>query len=171
VAEVRITPLRDEKHLNEVMDRLVDILMLAYQNFPEYGVKSREEGERYIKWLYGADPNGIFLAYVGNEIAGFIASCSQWWDRYLGTYVGEVHEVSVDSKYQGMGIGSRLMDTAEDYFLRAGRDIAGLWVGVNNEPAIRFYEKRGYVPGEVRGKWLRMRKVLRGEAGKRKVKR
>lgn len=167
--KVEIIPLKNEDHLKRIMGRLVDILFLAYKDFPEYGVKSRKEGESYINWLYGADPNGIFLAYVGGEIAGFIASCSQWWDRYLGTYVGEVHEVSVDPKYQGMGMGSRLMDTAENYFRRAGREIAGLWVGVNNKPAIRFYEKRGYVPGEVRGQWLRMRKVLRGEGERQGV--
>ena len=157
---VSISRIEDEQMLKMVEPRLIDILFSAYADFPEYGVESKEEAHRYIWWLYRSDPRGMFIAKVNDEIAGFIASHSQWWDKYLGDFVGEIHEISVDRKFHGKGIGSKLMYIAERYFIDDGRKVAGLWVGVNNVSAIRFYENKGYVKGEIKGPWLRMRKYL-----------
>lgn len=165
MANVVIKKVEGENEFQHIIPRLTEILFSAYQEFPEYGVENEAEAERYLWWLYRADPDGMFLAYVEDEMAGFIASHSQWWDKYIGVFVGEIHEISVDSAFHGMGIGSRLMKVAEDYFVENKRTVAGLWVGVKNDTAIRFYEKRGYVRAEVRGPWLRMRKYLGGVTG------
>lgn len=157
---VSIFRIESEHMLNTVESRLINILFSAYADLPEYGVESDEEAHRYIWWLYRSDPRGMFIAKVNDEIAGFIASHSHWWDKYIGDFVGEIHEISVDRRFHGKGVGSKLMSTAEQYFVNEGRKVAGLWVGVNNVSAIRFYEKKGYIKGEIRGPWLRMRKYL-----------
>ncbi len=165
MVNIVIEKVETEDQFQHVMPRLQDILFSAYEQFPEYGVEDEQEAHRYLWWLYKADPTGMFLAYIGGEIAGFIASHSQWWDKYIGMFVGEVHEISVDSRFHGVGVGSRLMQVAESYFMESGRTVAGLWVGIKNNGAIRFYEKRGYVRAEIKGPWLRMRKYLGGHRG------
>ncbi len=160
---INIRSITGKEEFEKVKPRLVEILFSAYEKYPEYGVEDESEAVRYLDWLYKADPEGFFLAiWEGDIVAGFVATHSQWWDKYIGKFVGEIHEISIDSSYHGKGIGSMLMKTAEEYFLRDGRDIAALWVGVNNTAAIRFYERKGYIRGEIRGPWLRMRKYIGG---------
>ncbi len=160
MVSVKQVKLREE--FDKVMPALINILFSAYEDYPEYGVEDEKEAIEYLNWLYTADPEGMFLAIVDDKIAGFVASHSQWWDKYIGVFVGEIHEISVRKEFHGMGIGSKLMAVAESYFIENGRRISALWVGVKNESAIRFYENKGYIRGEVRGPWLRMRKYLEG---------
>ncbi len=159
---VQISRFKTKEEFEQVMPALIDVLFSAYEDYPEYGVEDEKEAREYLHWLYSADPEGMFIAMVDSQIAGFIASHSQWWDKYIGVFVGEIHEISVKKDFHGMGIGSRLMGVAENYFRENGRHISALWVGVKNENAISFYEHKGYVRGEVRGPWLRMRKYLEG---------
>lgn len=59
---------------------------------------------------------------------------------------GYVDELAVMSGHRGEGLGSRLMDWAEDVFHRRGVRQAALLVVVGNEGARRFYERRGFSP-------------------------
>ncbi|MFF9478012.1 GNAT family N-acetyltransferase [Streptomyces sp. NPDC014733] len=51
---------------------------------------------------------------------------------------------------QGLGIGSRLMDT---FLAWAGRAPVRLWVTSSNEGAVRFYRRHGFTPTGERHLW------------------
>ena len=66
---------------------------------------------------------------------------------FKGTGLPEIHDFSVLEKYQRKGIGSRLMDAAEQVAAQYA-DTVCLGVGVCDSygSAQRMYVKRGYIP-------------------------
>ena len=57
---------------------------------------------------------------------------------------GHVMNIAVKSQYQGMGIGTMLLDDIENRFLSKGADIAYLEVRESNKRAQQVYRHRGY---------------------------
>jgi ribosomal protein S18 acetylase RimI-like enzyme len=62
---------------------------------------------------------------------------------------GWINYLAVDPSVQRQGLGGRLMDQAEHLLLAAGCPKLNLQVRADNEAAVRFYEKRGYVQDAV----------------------
>ena len=63
-----------------------------------------------------------------------------------GAFHGYFKSIGVSSDYRGKGIGSRLMDFAEDRIFRDTVNARAQF----NAPAMRFYEKREYTKiGEI----------------------
>ncbi|MFB6119891.1 MAG: GNAT family N-acetyltransferase [Halobacteriaceae archaeon] len=62
---------------------------------------------------------------------------------------GFVDNVFVRPARRGEGIGSRLLDAAEDALAERGADVAALSVLADNEDARRLYERRGYSPHRI----------------------
>ena len=62
---------------------------------------------------------------------------------------GEIYSLSVLPEQRGRGIGSRLLDRVDQEL--AARGITDLAIGVltGNDGAIRLYQRRGLVPGEL----------------------
>ncbi|EGA88849.1 acetyltransferase [Planococcus donghaensis MPA1U2] len=96
---------------------------------------------------------GILVLYHGNQAEDL--------DRYLieqlkkqgheRTIEPEAHTdewyidtVSVDPTYQGQGIGSKLLDYAEELVSSSGNSKLSLNVDVDKEGAIRLYKRLGY---------------------------
>lgn len=73
---------------------------------------------------------------------------------YLGLYValdeGEITNVAVSSIYRGQGLGQMLVNTCVENALLKGVNRIVLEVRVSNAPAIRVYEKCGFVNVGVR---------------------
>jgi len=65
-------------------------------------------------------------------------------DRYA-----ELYSLSVTPDERGHGIGGALVDAVEDELARRGIADISVAVMVGNTAALRFYERRGLVPGEV----------------------
>lgn len=59
---------------------------------------------------------------------------------------GYLDELVVLPEYRGRGIGSQLMDWADEAFRERGVRHVELLVVVGNESARRFYERRGFLP-------------------------
>ena len=57
---------------------------------------------------------------------------------------GHVMNIAVKSEYQGMGVGTMLLDDIENRFLSIGADIAYLEVRESNMRAQQVYRHRGY---------------------------
>jgi GNAT superfamily N-acetyltransferase len=87
-----------------------------------------------------AEVNGVFVGYV-NVI----------WESYYPAFmernIPEVNDFNVLLKYRRLGIGSKLMDRAEE-IISERSSIAGIGVGVFSDygNAQVLYVKRGYVP-------------------------
>ena len=140
---------RDFEHLWELDQRC----------FPTGIAYSREELAYYLR-----DNTAVCLiAREREQILGFILAHR---DR---RGFGHIVTVDVDPAAHRSGIGSALMQAAEERLLRAGCQSVFLEVAVNNLPALAFYKKHGYsvikslrryYPGGLDG--LLMRKQLAG---------
>ena len=129
-------------------------------NLQEYAYTSRSSIEGYFWWLLDRDRNGFRVAELGGKPVGFVACDTNWFSRYEGEKVAEIHEIVVHPDYQGKGIGARLIETALEYGKSRGRRISELWVGVTNERAKRFYKRLGFKEKGVHGVWIRMTKQI-----------
>ena len=58
---------------------------------------------------------------------------------------GHVMNIAVKSQYQGMGVGTMLLDDLENRFLSKDADIAYLEVRESNKRAQQIYRHRGYM--------------------------
>jgi ribosomal protein S18 acetylase RimI-like enzyme len=81
---------------------------------------------------------------------------AEWAGRVVGTAMvgyeghrGWINYLAVDPAVQRQGLGSRLMQTAEQLLLAAGCPKLNLQVRAGNEAAIRFYAQLGYGQDEV----------------------
>ena len=57
---------------------------------------------------------------------------------------GHIITIDVVAEARRSGVGSALLQAAEEQLLRAGAVAVALETPVNNEPAIRFYKQKGY---------------------------
>ena len=94
----------------------------------------------------------IWIAYINNEVAGYITL--KWVSKYhyfAENNIAEIIDLNVLTKFRNMGIGSKLLDIAEEKAFTRG-NIVGLGVGLYGGEdggygaAQRLYIKRGYIP-------------------------
>lgn len=95
-----------------------------------------------------ADPASQYvLVSVGGEPAAFLKlnfEEAHTEPDLPGTL--EIQRIYVLQKFQGLGLGRRLMDHAEA--VAQAHSLRALWLGVweKNHKAIAFYDKHGFVP-------------------------
>lgn len=102
--------------------------------------ETREDRLQFLLDLHGPDEdreyfgrvifaeNRVWVAEVGEAVAGFIAFANGW-----------LNHLYVASEFQSLGVGSKLLAIAK----RLNPSLQ-LWVFQANLPAIRFYERRGF---------------------------
>jgi ribosomal-protein-alanine N-acetyltransferase len=101
----------------------------------------RRDYEASLKIL--TDPTReVYLAMVGEEIVGFTIL------NMHGPFVGYIQSICVAPHWRSRGIGSELMDHAENRILGETPNVF-ICVSSFNERVQRLYERRGY---EVVGK-------------------
>ncbi len=149
-----------KKFEDKYVDDMVKLYLDAYKGLEVYAYKGVEDTKSYINWLKKRDREGILLAFVDNELVGFIAADSEWFSKREGEKVGAVHELVVREDHRRKGIASLLMEKALDYFKVKGLKKAELWVGDENEGAKRFYKKFGFKENGRYNYWIRMTKEL-----------
>lgn len=89
-------------------------------------------------------PSAISL--VGEDdgrIMGFIIA-DRFQPRRASRSVGKIITIDVAPEAQHLGVGTLLMNSAEQELKQAGCDYVSLEVAVDNDPALRFYKKQGY---------------------------
>ncbi len=150
--------LKNIKRLNSLAEELKRIYLNAYQEDYLYAYRDPGRVKRYLKWLIKHAEGGFWVAFDGNRPVGFIVVEPEC--RYQGEVVPEIHELVVDSSYQGRGIGRRLMETALNFLKERGYRKVALWVGEKNKDAQEFYRRLGFKFTGRQGSWLRMEKDL-----------
>lgn len=107
-----------------------------------WGIKRRSQ----LKAL--KDKNNIMLVAEENKkIIGYVWGYVEKLGRFK---IAKVQEVVVTSKHTGKGIGTALLKQAIIFFKRKGCIIAETYVNVQNDAALKFYEKEGFKKGEYR---------------------
>lgn len=114
--------------------------------------------DKYMMRLRGRqEKNAVVLAaeYQG-DVAGYINIYPESeWGAYAGKGYPEIVDFGVLEKYRRRGIGSKLMDVAEQIAGEYSEKVClgvGLHSGYGN--AQRMYVKRGYIP-DGSGVWYR----------------
>ena len=89
-------------------------------------------------WAALAQPHTFcVVAEHQAQVIGFILA-------YSRRGVGHIITIDIQREFRSRGVGSRLMDHAEQRMSQAGVRRVVLEVGVDNEAAIRFYKGRNY---------------------------
>ncbi|MBN1618311.1 GNAT family N-acetyltransferase [Candidatus Dojkabacteria bacterium] len=100
--------------------------------FREYLTKSIEKNDPYI-----------LVALLDGEYAGFITFKTEEAD-YFDTNIkkfGSIIELYVSGKYRRKGIGTKLMESVENFFKEKGLEWVELQCSSYNEMALIFYDK------------------------------
>jgi ribosomal-protein-alanine N-acetyltransferase len=79
----------------------------------------------------------VYVARDGQEIVGFVILCM------TGAFVGYIQTVCIHPDRRGQGLGSRLVDFAEQRILRESPNVF-MCVSSFNHDARRLYERLGY---------------------------
>ncbi|MCD6310446.1 MAG: GNAT family N-acetyltransferase [Candidatus Eremiobacteraeota bacterium] len=92
-------------------------------------------------------PNvGIFLAEdKKGDIIGCIMAVGEQIESSTGEEQGWIYDMTVRPEYWNQGIGTLLIETAEDFIRSLGHKYIGLAVTTANKRAVSFYKKRGYM--------------------------
>ncbi|WP_334074380.1 GNAT family N-acetyltransferase [Paenibacillus sp. A14] len=88
------------------------------------------------------------VAELGGEFAGYVnVIWNSYYDYFRECNIPEVSDFNVLQKYRRRGIGSKLMDKAEEIIRERSR-VAGIGVGLFSDygNAQVLYVKRGYIP-------------------------
>jgi ribosomal-protein-alanine N-acetyltransferase len=89
------------------------------------------------------DQRERYVAYVGDELAGFLVL------NLAGAFVGYIQTVCVAPEFRGRGLGSQLLAFAEERIFPAHPNVF-MCVSSFNRSARRLYERLGYtVVGEL----------------------
>ncbi|WP_339275756.1 GNAT family N-acetyltransferase [Paenibacillus sp. FSL W8-0426] len=145
---IGISALMDELHEQHVQGR-PDIYR---------AIKPRLEGAEYEEWLE-TDNRYLFVAedLEAGKIVGFASA--QWQQiRNLNVLLDRdmlyINEVVVDRKWQGKGVGQRIMTELIELGKELQADSVELTVSSFNEGAQAFYEKLGFAVRSSRMEYI-----------------
>lgn len=93
------------------------------------------------------DPGGFFLAWRGDQLAGF------HWTKVHPDGDGEVYVLGVAPDAQGLGLGAGLLEIGLRHLIERGCPSILLYVDRSNEPAMRLYERYGFRRDDVDRQW------------------
>ena len=99
----------------------------------------------WTAWFLGPEPRAAVLVAceVDGRVVGF-ANAGPSRDEGSAGNTGELRAIYVLKEVQGTGVGTRLLDAAEERLRTARFDRATLWVLETNDLGRRFYEKAGW---------------------------
>ena len=129
--ETRIIPF--EPRYREDFKRLNEAWLRKYFRVEPIDAEVLSDPERHI-----LAPGGrVFFARVGGEVAGTCALMPDG-DRF------ELTKMAVDERFQGLGLGRKLLEAAVAEFKRLGGRELFLESNRALVPAIRLYETSGF---------------------------
>ncbi|MDA8106810.1 MAG: GNAT family N-acetyltransferase [Nitrospiraceae bacterium] len=119
-------------------------------------LSGRVEIDNYARKI--ANKATRFEAWSGDKLLGLIAAyCNDRDSR-----IAYITSVSILQDYVGKGISNRLMNQCVEYAKAADMRQISLEVAVNNKPAIKLYEKSGFVAGKSDTSFVCMHLSLTG---------
>ena len=131
VLVVRVRPYQPED-----FPRLLEIDQSCFVE----GIAYSKEEMRYFLGM----PTAISLVGLQDEvIMGFVIA-DRFRPRRASRSVGKIITIDVAPSAQHSGLGTLLMSSAEAALKQTGCDYVSLEVAVDNEPALRFYQKHVY---------------------------
>lgn len=109
--------------------------------------KPQSQYESY--WLeQELEIRNVYVAFMEEQFAGYLTICwKSGYEPFHERNIPEVTDFNVLPKFRRMGIGTQLMDKAENEIAKVS-PIAGIGVGMTPDygAAQRLYILRGYIP-------------------------
>ena len=90
-------------------------------------------------------PQLTLIAEINNEAVGFIHACSHH-DSISGELCATIPLLAVSKSFNRCGVGSALMNAAEEWAKTQGYRLMHLEVFANNNKAQKFYKNNGFNP-------------------------
>ena len=110
----------------------------------------RRRGE-FEGWMRTSEGRLLIAERDGSPVGfAFFRLCEADLSFETGERRGELEALSVEPELRRWGVGSLLMEAVEQRLTTAGIEFIGLAVISGNADALRFYERWGIVPSEVR---------------------
>lgn len=118
----------------------------AFADHPEQGAWDRAALDQVLSepWF---DPAGFLLHEAEGRLAGFCWTKVHPDER---PPLGEIFVIAVDPDFAGRGLGRQLTLAGLDHLCRQGLTVGMLYVDASNKPAVRMYEKLGFVVDHIR---------------------
>lgn len=139
-------------------DDLTTLRQISHETYEESfaGMCRKEDMAAYLKASFCGErlqsdllneACSFYFLYVDGNLAGYLKLNESEAQTDINDPDSlELERIYVISSYQGRGLGSYLLKSAEDEGKRRGKSY--LWLGVweKNEKALAFYEKLGFYP-------------------------
>lgn len=126
---------------------------------PEYfKTVSKDDELKNIREMFEDERITVFKAVLNDKICGFLflEMVHRQSKGMFFSKIGNILNLGVDETYRGKGVGTKLIEYAENYVLNQGGEALDLNVFAFNKKAIKLYERLGYKITDVS-----MRKVLK----------
>lgn len=91
-----------------------------------------------------AHTDGLLVARDNGTVVGFTSFSLERGTLSLDATRGVLSNIYVEPAYRGRGVGTALLEAAEEALREQGAEIVILEVMADNEAARRFYERREY---------------------------
>jgi mycothiol synthase len=118
----------------------------AFEGHPENGGwdEATFAERRALDWF---DPEGLLMAWQGEELAGF--HWTKWHSHDSDEVpahepVGEVYVLAVHPRAQGLGLGRALLEAGLAHLWDLDCRLAVLYVDCDDTAAVRLYESAGF---------------------------
>ena len=113
-----------------------DSVVKLWTNSSGIGVNSDDSKENILKYLQ-RNPNTSYVAVENNEIVGAILAGHDG-------YRGFIHHTAVSASHRGIGIGTKLVNTAVEAIRNEGINKVVLVAFKTNTLGNNFWEKQGF---------------------------
>lgn len=136
--------LSNEAHCDGLL-RLLNIYMED-----EMGINRAMPKGLAPRIIEGLKKHKAYLGFFARLESRFIglANCNINFSTWLAKPIINIHDLIVEPRYRNTGVGEFLLTEIEEYARETGCCKINLEVRVDNEPAQKLYQKRGFKQGE-----------------------
>lgn len=124
------------------LDELVALLKLLFSKEADFDFAPVKH-TKALKQIIEDEHCGCYVALQNRKVIGM---CTAQW--VFSTATGEksawLEDLVVTDQSQGQGIGKKLLTAIEDWATQQGCNRVQLVYDLHNQPAISFYQKRGF---------------------------
>lgn len=132
------------------LDAIVAVFLACWREsyvgiLPPAAIEAMDDDRAHALWrrVLASTHGRVLVAESDGRVLGVTRFAAE--DTNGGS-AGAVHSLYVSPEARGLGLGSLLLDAAYERLRADGAASVALWVFAANEPSIRFYRGRGWMP-------------------------